>query len=292
MNEVAFEVGGTYENEKGVYEVVSIDENQNEMVIKWKDGKEFTTSIGLQWRILERRRIEREMAASKNGPKSRKSRAMGARFQGFLENDFSGGVAGTTWRTQKSLGGAVTALLSMNDPQLKSRAVSRMPEVHWEYVNRGVSKNKKPAKLFVKLDKEFLHYGFYVERAKDSSKGDWANLISWLGDTKNESWLKEIADEFQLRIYNKKGKVKPFDGPIKAAKEQWKISNGAGNQSIESLAVFLEQLPDKHAVSLYIAKETDKKDSLARGAKIAGDIAALFDILMPMYRASVSPTVS
>ena len=84
MNEVAFEVGGTYENEKGVYEVVSIDENQNEMVIKWKDGKEFTTSIGLQWRILERRRIEREMAASKNGPKSRKSRVMGARFQGFL----------------------------------------------------------------------------------------------------------------------------------------------------------------------------------------------------------------
>jgi hypothetical protein len=54
-----FEVGAIYENMKGPYEVVSI--RRNEMVIRWDDGNEITTTVDLQKRIIERMAFEKEL---------------------------------------------------------------------------------------------------------------------------------------------------------------------------------------------------------------------------------------
>ena len=48
-----FQVGGTYHNERGEYEVVSIDGPT--MAIRWTDGSTWEGSVALQARILKRR---------------------------------------------------------------------------------------------------------------------------------------------------------------------------------------------------------------------------------------------
>jgi hypothetical protein len=55
--EIEFNVDQQYENEKGVFTVLSIREGQ--MVIRWENGEEIKTEIDLQKRIAERREWEK-----------------------------------------------------------------------------------------------------------------------------------------------------------------------------------------------------------------------------------------
>lgn len=292
MDEIKFEVGSTYENEKGTYEVLTVDENTDSMVIRWESGEEVTTAIGFQRRIIERMRYEVE--AAKAGPKKRKvSSAARTEFGGFQETDFSGSIAGTTWRTQKGLGSVVSGLLKAGSAQIKSWAVPRMPEIHWMNTTHRARVDKGlQAKLFARLDKDYLYYGFRVEHSKDESKAhdDWNGFFEWLSDDKNESWLKEIVYEYDLRIYYVKDAIKRFDGRIKVVDGAWHLENGENGKNIESLAGFLKQLPNTVQVGLQIAKIAGKDDTIAQGNKIAEKISGLFDALMPLYKASIRPS--
>lgn len=58
-NDFKFEIGSTYENMKGEYEVVSI--KGESMVIRWTDGSEITTTTDQQKRIIERLDHERRV---------------------------------------------------------------------------------------------------------------------------------------------------------------------------------------------------------------------------------------
>ena len=64
MTEFEFTVDEHYENEKGVFTVLSI--HKNEMVIQWKSGEKIQTKIDLQSRIQERRQRERIARESKD----------------------------------------------------------------------------------------------------------------------------------------------------------------------------------------------------------------------------------
>jgi hypothetical protein len=66
-----FEVGSTYKNMKGVYEVVSV--HKNAMLIRWGDGSEANTTVDLQMRILERMAFEKEVAEQKKKKEKKKS---------------------------------------------------------------------------------------------------------------------------------------------------------------------------------------------------------------------------
>jgi len=55
MDKIGFVAGEKYENEKGLYEVISVDHENGTMVIRWGNGEETSTSVDLQRRILERR---------------------------------------------------------------------------------------------------------------------------------------------------------------------------------------------------------------------------------------------
>jgi hypothetical protein len=288
MDGIMFEVGSTHENEKGAYEVLSMDERRDVMVIKWQTGEEATTAISFQRRIIERVQAEREAKKNGNGMK-RRTGASGATFDGFREVDFSGGIAGTTWRTQKGLGGVITRSLNSDDPQIKSWAVPRMPEAHWVDANRQ-DNTRVQAKFFVRLDKNNLHYGFSVERSKEhpDAQDHWNGFIKWLKDVGNEERFKEIVDEYDLRIYDKKGKTKPFAGQIRVAGGRWHLQKGEDTQDIESLPGFLGQFPETTTIDLQIAKTTPKKDAIDRGEDMAGDITVLFDTLMPLFKISVS----
>jgi hypothetical protein len=74
--EFEFTVGETYENEKGLFSVISIE--KEDMVIRWDNGEEIETSIEFQGRIQERRQWEKALqlektAAAKPAPKKAKA---------------------------------------------------------------------------------------------------------------------------------------------------------------------------------------------------------------------------
>ena len=73
MEEIQFEVGGKYENMKGVFEVIAI--HRGSMDIRWESGEEITTPIELQQRIIERMEHEKEMEEAKAKQKAKKAKA-------------------------------------------------------------------------------------------------------------------------------------------------------------------------------------------------------------------------
>jgi uncharacterized Zn finger protein len=76
VNDFEFTVGETYENEKGLFSVISIAEE--DMVIRWNNGEETQTSIEFQGRIQKRRQWEKAMQQEKTTaakPAPKKARA-------------------------------------------------------------------------------------------------------------------------------------------------------------------------------------------------------------------------
>ncbi len=61
--EFEFVVGEKYENEKGIFTVMSIE--KGEMVIQWADGEEAQTSLVFQDRIQKRRLWEQTVQQEK-----------------------------------------------------------------------------------------------------------------------------------------------------------------------------------------------------------------------------------
>ncbi len=72
---IEFEVGHKYKNMKGVYEVISIDDDS--MIIRWKNGEQVSSPIDLQRRIiqrLQREKQERDDEKKQNQPKEPKKK--------------------------------------------------------------------------------------------------------------------------------------------------------------------------------------------------------------------------
>ena len=71
MIDIEFEVGQKYENMKGMYEVISID--KDDMLIRWDNGEEVTTTMVFQSRIIQRIQREREPPEPKKTKKKKKA---------------------------------------------------------------------------------------------------------------------------------------------------------------------------------------------------------------------------
>ncbi len=294
MSEIEFNVGEEYVNEKGPYEVLSIDKKSHTMVIKWESGETKTTAIGFQRRILERIEIELEVAEAAKRPKrSKASSSYGGKFVGLQDSDFSKSISRTTWRSRAGLGGAVTTQLHSGSVQINSWAVSRMPAIHWADVgHRKRDAALLQARFFAQVDEERLCYGFHVERSNEEAQAkedDSNGFVDWLSDVKNESWLKGIMEEYDLRIYDMKDDARPIDGQIKVTEGNWRLGSGGDEKDVASLADFFAQLKDPTWVDLQIAQVAGKGDAIARGIEVAKDISGLFDILMPLYKAASLP---
>jgi hypothetical protein len=291
MEDVEFKVGETYENMKGPFEVLDI--HGETMEIRWENGETTWTPIDLQQRILERLERERTQALEKKLQKKTKARRGAAStkgFDGFTEADFSKKVAGSSWRSQKALGGAVSGQIDGGSYRFNSWAVSRIPMVHWaDVAHRGADDIQFQAKFFAQVDEERLYYGFYIERSdkEDDPRKDWNGFLLSLKDPNRESWLREVASANALSLYDPKKKG-AFEGRIHPSENGWRLVNGSEETEIPSLADFLEQLPDGKWLDLQICKQVDKAEVIEKGEQIAEDIARLFEILMPLYQSSLA----
>jgi len=291
-DKIQFKVGNKYENRKGVFEIISI--KGDSMIIQWENGEKISTDIELQQRIIEGMEKERQESIrledkEKINPKKthRSTSYFGKEFNGFKESNFKRNVTGTNWRSRSCLGGAVTERLYADKFIFNSWAIYRMPTVHWDDIkHRENEKAYLQAKFFVQLDEDNLHYGFYIERSDKSSdkRTDWNAFFSWVSNAENEIWLNKISTENDLSIYDKG--EKSFKGIIKSHNNKWRM-HGEEHEDIDSLSSFLSSLPETIWLDLIIAKIENKKEVLNKGKSIVGDISKLFEILMPLYKASI-----
>lgn len=288
---IVFEVDGQYENEKGVFTVVSIQ--RDEMVIRWENGEEIVTEIDLQRRIAERRQREKydaELKAKAAAKPARKSKAAAekAQFGGFAPTDFKKSASGTTWRSRSQLGKAVIQNIKATGLKLNSWAFGRKPEMHVQDVkHRGSEANDDQARFFVRLDPATLYFGFRVSRPQSDadSQKDWDAVTKWLADEKNEETLHELAVKAKLTACDQRS---PADKTWQPAEKGWQAENAKGAEPKETLVAWIDDTPAGEGFDLEIATSLAKDEAVSSGPKIAAKIGELFSQLLPLYKAAVA----
>ncbi len=287
-----FEVGGTYENVKGLYEVISIEKDV--MVIRWQDGAQIATSVELQQRILERMSFEKEKAAHRVAVKPRKSdeskKKKNAPFSGLTEEDFQSDPTAMTWRGRNGIGGAVVKHLNSDQMEFSAWAISAQPELHWMEKSRHERQDPHHGiGFFARVDPMALSYGVYVKpnALGGQAAGCWDAFKAWLADMANDSWLKQQFKDHDLCLRDASRKVLAHD--ITLHRDQWGYKQGKVRHKIESLSAHIDALSDLSQAELRIEKRMSKAETLPTGKKIAGSIASLFHDLMPVYMVTPAP---
>ncbi len=284
----SFSKNGHYENMKGPYEVLSIDGGT--MRIRWESGEETDTDIKLQDRILSR--FEREWRAAKAARRNQKEQAefrLGEHFRGLSPTDFTLEVAKTNWRSRTGgLGGLVTQELDGGDLCFGSWVPFCKPEIHWADVDQ---RNRRPDQLqtgfFCRLDEAGARYGMFLERSSEADgKGDWHRALDWLAVPEHEEWLRSLAAGNGLRIFDPQ-ETPSFPGFLQASEARWLWVQEELRTDVPSLNAFLVSLPPESRATLECAAWVPKDRAVGRTVKIGRDIAALLELLMPLYRASV-----
>lgn len=294
IEEIKFEVGEKYENMKGTFEVVAI--RRDSMDIRWEDGEEISTPIDLQRRIIERMRFEKELEVIQTAQKAKKAKASaskgGRNFAGLEDTDFSSTVSKTTWRGRGQLGGAVALRFKNTKFKFNSWAVLRKPEVNWLDAGRQKQEDLKlQAKFYARMEGDYLFFGVRIPAPDESGLegSDWQTLMVWLDKPENDSWLAKqcMSHDLYLCDLARHG----IAGTLEARDGQW--VNGLPDKTetaVESLHGFLAAEGKPGVTDLRIEKRVGKDDAIEKKETIAGDMASLFEALMPLYSAAAART--
>ncbi len=287
--ELEFVVGENYENEKGIFTVVSM--GRNEMVIRWESGEEISTDIELQRNIQARRlweelQVENEAKAAKSGGVKAGSKAR-PEFDGFQAADFKNSASGTRWRGRAQLGGAVTRKLPADRYRFNSWALGNKPELHWLDMKHQQREGEDNGIRFVtRVDRMSLYYGFAIIRpdGRDGVSQDWDTFTKWIDHDESEKLLRELALAQDLTLYERTTSSKTVLLP---QDDGWRADDVQYKKAFE----FISQLPPTGPLQVEVAKRIDKIDAVARGKDLADEIAALYAELMPVYQAVVDRLV-
>jgi len=144
------------------------------------------------------------------------------------------------------------------------------------------------AKFYARVEAEALFYGVHVPApdAAATHETDWHATVQWLGKPENDAWLKKqsLAHELGIRDLDQKG----FRGELTLQDDVWVHTGSATKDApVESLSAFLSTALESGSVNLRIEKRIAKDAAVEKKKGIAGDIAALFESMMPMYAAAV-----
>ncbi len=290
LGNIEFHVDQQYENEKGIFTVISIQ--NDEMIIRWTDGEEIRTEIKLQQRIQTRRRRER-MDKDKKATMARISAVSQSRgnpnalWRGLKFDDFKDTAAQTTWRGRKQLGGAVTEKMPQSSFNFNSWAFGQKPEVHWSDIkHRGEGDAAQQARFFVRLNHLSLIFGFGVARPDidGGTSRDWNAFSYWLARPENDDVIRGLSLKNSIVVYDRA----PFHiSELTPVNGGWSVNASKEQKSVESIATYFESVHAAGGLDLEVAVKLDKEDAVKRGEEIAGDIAGLFNTLMPLYRVAI-----
>ena len=292
-SEIEFNVDEQYENEKGVFKVLSIHKDQ--MVIQWEDGEETRTDIALQRRIVERRQWEErkrlaERESAEGARRKSTSKTSKAAFSGLAATDFKTSISRTTWRSRYQLGGAVIQKISPNQFQFNSWAVGSQPEMHVQDIkHHQASHPAHQTTFFVRIDQQALSYGLRVVRPAndDGALTGCLALREWLASEENEQAVLAIAGEHALSACNRARPsvcIKTSSGG-----GGWCAEGESPSSTEMPLAAFFDMTPSEALLEFELFATLPKKDAVAAGADIASRIAQLFTALLPLYKTATTP---
>lgn len=294
LEKFEFNVGEKYTNEKGLFEVLSIEQERNEMVIRWEDGQEIRSHVDLQLRIQKRRmreeaakKREAEKGSAKTGRKSTGGRAKP--FEGLQSEAFRNKISRNNWRSRGQLGGTVTAQMPSDRFGFNSWAARGRNEIHWaDAVLWKDEKVSHPAKFFASADETSFAWGFYIERpnSNDGASADWEAFINWLRNEENDQWLRGVALEEGLKVYDAHQSC--ASDVISPREADWGVEGK--DTSAKTLSEAVDSWPESPQLDLVIAKRIPKEDAIGQKKAIAGSIATLFNRLLPLYVAAVVHT--
>ncbi len=278
-----FIVDEKYENEKGIFTVLSI--HRDEMVIRWDSGEEMRTDIELQRNIQARRQwemvqVEKEAKAAM---KKRKAGAKKAAFEGFEESDFKNSASGTKWRGRTQLGGAVTHSLPESQYNINSWAFANKPEMHWmDTAHHKRNSGESRGRFFARLDPDTLRYGFSVGQpaGEDDKSNNWDNFMHWLAQEDNTTTMHAVALEQELTVGDKSDSGEKV---LVAVKGGWHVGDAKKKHPVKKIADLIGGFATDGDLVLEVAKEIPKEDAIAKGKGIAANLAELFKHLMPLY---------
>jgi hypothetical protein len=293
-----FQVGETYVNEKGEYEVISIEGPT--MKIQWTDGSTWEGSVALQARILERIDMEREVRTTRRQRAQRRaaSRAdsRGRSFSGLVDNDFQDGITDTAWRRRESLGGLVARRLAeATSKEFQSYPVSRDPAVHIGSPSHYQQKNRQRQPRFVvELNETRAMVGFSIEK-RDGTMDEswhWPDFLTALeGDPETCTRIGSAMIELGLdwRIW-----LPPAEGVqvrVGLAGDSliWapQVEGEPAELTWQGFLQRLREIADDQACELYLAADLPKDEALSAGEGAADRIAEVLGALVPLYEVSL-----
>lgn len=294
-----FSIGKIYANRKGPYEVVALDEANNEMRIRYADtGDEQPVKISGQARIWNNMLLDDQAAERDRAEReARYQQGYGDAFTGLTASDFKTSIEGTSWRSRRHLGGLVARCASAKTPYtFVSWSVYPWPVVfltHRENYNMAAfAQGSRKAKFTLEVDEVFLYYGFYIERSDQpmDASWDWLRFRSALLSSPDISIIiEEVEQDPMMRFIGRKS----------AGSDHFHLSNGlqAGAASlwdeqeahriaVEQRIELLTQIPSGYWGEAYIVAQLPKEEAIALGIRVAEPITDLFRTLLPLYRAA------
>ena len=132
-----------------------------------------------------------------------------------------------------------------------------------------------------------LSYGFCAARPDDKSESsqNWESFIAWLRQKENDRMVQTLAIDGKLAVYDL---ARSAFGVLLPFEDGWRIADENEPQKVDMLVTYIASVHTRDGIDLVIAKKTPKDEAVARGKDIATDIAQLFALQMPLYKASVA----
>jgi len=295
-----FVVGETYRNEKGEYEVLSIDGDT--MAIRWTDGSTWEGSVELQARIYARIQAQSEMRRMRvERPRPEAARPVdtrGREFEGLVDDDFQSEISGTSWRRRESLGGLLASnLATAAGREFESYAVYRRAEVHIASPRFYEPKVRSSQPKFVfELDPEKATFGFYIEKSDEpmDEAWHWQGLMAALeGGPELCQGVEEAMAELGLdwRIWLPRAELLAARVGLAGSMLIWAPQiEGEGEPAELTWKGFFERLgaiTQGRYCDLYLAADLFKEEAIAAGAGLGDRVVAVYQALVPLYHASL-----
>jgi hypothetical protein len=298
--EIPFEIGKTYANRDGSYEVVHLDAHSGTMIIRYLDsGDELEKDITFQARIWNNMQLEEQEAARRSAEEdARYQKGYGEAFVGLKEAEFKTSTEGTTWRSRAGLAGRVALLASEGTPYtFVSWSIYRWPVAfltHREdYEMAAFEMGTRKAKFTLEIDNHSLYYGFYVEKGDMllDHEWDWPRLVQRLSS--NEALRnilicaeKEHGARFIGRQSQGDERFHFANGPEMGSQSLWD-EQVASNLSIDERLAALQEIPIDHWGEIYVIGTMQKQHAIELEIDVAKPITEMFKALLPIYEAAV-----
>jgi hypothetical protein len=307
----SFEVGKTYRNRVGEYVVQALDGDK--MTIRYVGGATLVTNVHIQTRIWENIQFEEQMARQEERQRQAREARMASRrrtarakkavaiptFGGFQKSDFDPKRRGIAWSSRKELGRVLVHELSQRTKEaFDFWIVPRQSEVHVarkEHYDRDA--RDRNAALYVAVSDKGAAYGLRVGKpgGKAKARWPWSAFVTALNESNQVRRSLRAAmktHELSLDFYAMEesyGQVGQITVQTRGFLWQHETAEQETTRRMDwaKLTEYLHTAAADKRCDLYLRCHVSSENALKAGADIVGEIALVFEALMPVYEASV-----